>query len=71
MKTVVIYLIWLYQAISEAFHRIMGIPPGRGCRFNPTCSEYMKLMVKEKGVVKGVALGLKQLSRCHPWHKKS
>ena len=69
MKAVAIYLIWLYQTLSEMFHRIMGIPPGRGCKFNPTCSEYTKQMVEKYGVIKGVALGLKQLSRCHPWSK--
>jgi putative membrane protein insertion efficiency factor len=37
------------------------------CRFHPTCSEYMKEAVERYGVVKGVALGIRRLLRCHPF----
>ena len=40
---------------------------GRHCRFEPSCSEYMRLSVIEFGALKGVALGIKRLARCHPW----
>jgi len=39
------------------------------CRFHPTCSEYMKDAVEKHGVVKGVGMGLRRLSRCHPFHQ--
>jgi len=39
------------------------------CRFHPTCSEYMKDAIAKHGVVKGVGLGLRRLSRCHPFHE--
>ena len=39
------------------------------CRFHPTCSEYMKEAIEKHGVVKGVGLGLRRLSRCHPFHE--
>ena len=39
------------------------------CRFHPTCSEYMKDAIEKHGVVKGVGLGLRRLSRCHPFHQ--
>ena len=38
------------------------------CRFHPTCSEYMRQAIQKKGVLKGVLLGLRRLTRCHPWH---
>ena len=38
------------------------------CRFYPTCSEYMRESIEKYGVVRGIALGLKRLSRCHPFH---
>jgi len=38
------------------------------CRFQPTCSEYMKEAVERYGVMRGVALGLRRLLRCHPFH---
>ena len=39
------------------------------CRFHPTCSEYMKDAIEKHGVLKGVGMGLRRLSRCHPFHQ--
>ena len=39
------------------------------CRFHPTCSEYMKDAIEKHGVLKGVGMGLRRLSRCHPFHE--
>lgn len=41
------------------------LPPA--CRFEPTCSEYMLEAVEKRGVARGLLLGLKRLSRCHPF----
>lgn len=41
------------------------LPPA--CRFEPTCSEYMLEAVEKRGVTRGLLLGLKRLSRCHPF----
>lgn len=37
------------------------------CRYTPTCSEYMIEAIKKYGATKGTWMGLKRLSRCHPW----
>ncbi len=37
------------------------------CRFEPTCSEYMMQAVARHGVLRGVAMGLGRLARCHPF----
>ena len=39
------------------------------CRFYPTCSEYMIEAVRKYGTARGVWLGLRRLSRCHPFHE--
>jgi putative membrane protein insertion efficiency factor len=39
------------------------------CRFHPTCSEYKKDAIEKHGVLKGVGMGLRRLSRCHPFHQ--
>jgi putative membrane protein insertion efficiency factor len=39
------------------------------CRFHPTCSQYMCDAVEKHGAARGVWLGLRRLSRCHPFHE--
>jgi uncharacterized protein len=38
------------------------------CRFEPTCSEYMRQAVEQYGARRGIWLGVKRLLRCHPLH---
>ncbi len=40
---------------------------GPRCRFDPSCSEVARRAVAAQGVFRGLAQGLHQLSRCHPW----
>ncbi|MBK7468840.1 MAG: membrane protein insertion efficiency factor YidD [Saprospiraceae bacterium] len=40
---------------------------GKNCRFDPTCSNYMIGAIQEWGIFKGTWLGLRRISRCHPW----
>ncbi len=37
------------------------------CRYHPTCSQYMIDAINEWGPIKGIWLGLKRISTCHPW----
>jgi len=47
-----------------------GLPAGRqACRFSPTCSEYTYQAVERYGIISGLWLGLRRISRCHPWNK--
>ena len=40
---------------------------GQNCRYLPTCSEYTIQCLEQFGVIKGVALSIKRISKCHPW----
>jgi len=40
-------------------------PPS--CIYTPTCSEYTYQAIAKYGVVKGVAMGVERLMRCHPF----
>jgi putative membrane protein insertion efficiency factor len=40
---------------------------GPACRFEPSCSRYMVECLKKYGLLKGLAKGLRRVSRCHPW----
>ncbi len=53
------------RALSPALHAFGGF----GCRHLPTCSEYAYVAVVRHGWLRGSALALKRLSRCHPFAK--
>ena len=42
---------------------------GFRCRYVPSCSEYMGDAVREKGITKGIAMGLLRFARCAPWSR--
>jgi len=37
------------------------------CRFVPTCSEYAVEALRRYGVLKGLILSVRRITRCHPW----
>jgi hypothetical protein len=39
---------------------------GSKCRFTPTCSQYTLEAIQKYGPFKGIYLGAKRLSKCHP-----
>ncbi len=41
--------------------------PGSGCRFEPTCSQYLLDAVEMHGAARGIWLGLRRIARCQPW----
>ena len=61
MKKILTKMIELYQSTPLHSHSL--------CRFNPTCSEYMKIAINRHGCIKGMFMGIKRLLRCHPFGK--
>jgi putative membrane protein insertion efficiency factor len=39
---------------------------GYACRFEPSCSEYARIAISEHGLIRGGAMALGRLARCHP-----
>ena len=63
MKKLLLFLIRRYRR---------DISPSRPpcCRFIPTCSTYALEAVEAHGAVKGGALALWRILRCHPFHRE-
>jgi putative membrane protein insertion efficiency factor len=53
-------LVRLYQATLAYFFR-------GACRYEPSCSRYAAEALATHGAVRGGALALRRLCRCHPW----
>jgi len=51
-----------------AYQRLLSPVLGGQCRFAPSCSEYARLVFLQHGAVRGAALTLARLLRCHPFH---
>ncbi len=61
--------ICLYQQTLSFDHSwLKFLYPYGFCRFYPSCSEYAKQAIVNRGVFKGIAMGVLRLGRCHPWN---
>ena len=60
IKAIAIFPIRIYQAVISPLL-------GQNCRHQPTCSQYTIEAIAEWGVFKGIWLGMKRISKCHPW----
>jgi hypothetical protein len=63
-KAVTRALVALVRLYQLTLARLIG---GR-CRFYPSCSQYMIDALNAKGPIRGLALGLWRICRCHPWN---
>ena len=59
LKKIFLFIITLYQRLVSPY-----LP--QSCRFQPTCSEYAKEAIEKHGIIKGVTLASKRLTKCHP-----
>ncbi|MBR2048653.1 MAG: membrane protein insertion efficiency factor YidD [Oscillospiraceae bacterium] len=63
MKKLMLFLIRLYRKGISPY-----TPPS--CRYIPTCSEYALQAIEKYGAIKGGALAVRRICRCHPWSKR-
>ncbi|MCX5852439.1 MAG: membrane protein insertion efficiency factor YidD [Deltaproteobacteria bacterium] len=61
MKRFFIFIIRSYQVMISPY-----LPPS--CRFYPSCSEYAKEAIDRHGVMRGLAMGILRILRCHPFN---
>jgi len=51
----------------QAYQLILSPFLGNHCRFYPSCSHYTQTAIERFGVWQGLWLGIRRISRCHPW----
>jgi len=61
MKKLLLIFIKFYQYFISPL-------TGQNCRYYPTCSAYTLEAVEKHGSLKGMALAIKRIARCHPFH---
>jgi len=59
LRSIFILPVKLYQFCISPFF-------GASCRFEPTCSNYTIEAINIHGVIKGIGMAIKRISRCHP-----
>jgi uncharacterized protein len=58
----------LFILIIRTYQYFISPALGPHCRFEPTCSHYMVEAIERHGPIRGLILGIRRISRCHPWH---
>lgn len=64
MEKIINFLIDIYKNTLSILIKILF---GSGCRYNPTCSEYAKIAVSKKGLIKGSFMSINRVLRCNPF----
>lgn len=54
--------------LLQVYRRIISPLYGPVCRFFPSCSAYALEAVTVHGAVKGSALAIRRVCKCHPWN---
>jgi putative component of membrane protein insertase Oxa1/YidC/SpoIIIJ protein YidD len=65
MKRIIVYTIVFYQAIIAVILKNLGLKTE--CRYDITCSEYMKRAILRHGILKGSMLGMSRILSCQPF----
>ncbi|WP_097061581.1 membrane protein insertion efficiency factor YidD [Salinibacterium xinjiangense] len=59
-RNILVATLKVYRAVISPLY-------GDVCRYYPSCSHYAMQAIQHHGVVRGVWLGSRRLTRCHPW----
>ncbi len=59
----------LLIALVRGYQLLLSPVLGNNCRYLPSCSAYTIEAMEKHGALKGLWLGIKRVSRCHPFHE--
>jgi uncharacterized protein len=54
-------------ALVNVYRRWISPLLPRHCRYEPTCSSYAAEALARFGLLRGGAMALRRIGRCHPW----
>ena len=57
---------FLIIAVVKLYKVFISPLIGQNCRFLPSCSEYFIECLEVHGPIKGLYLGFKRITKCHP-----
>ena len=58
----------LLLAVLRGYQLAISPLLGPRCRFAPSCSSYAMTALRTHGLLRGVALAVRRVGRCHPWN---
>ena len=67
MKYISKFFGWLLILPVKIYQLVLSPILPNSCRYTPTCSNYMVAAIQKHGPIKGLWLGIKRISRYHPW----
>ena len=54
-------------SMVRAYRVLLSPLLGPACRFEPTCSAYAEEAIERLGIIRGGALAVRRILRCHPF----
>ncbi len=69
VQAALIALIVFYQHTLSPDHGPRADITWHGCRYYPSCSEYMKRAIIRKGILRGLVSGCWWIIRCNPFSR--
>lgn len=64
MRIVGLALVGLIRLWQLAISPLLG----PACRFEPSCSRYAAEAIERHGPLRGAAMAVRRIGRCHPFH---
>ena len=61
---------YIFVKIIRLYQILLSPILGSNWRYHPTCSQYMIDAINEWGILKGGSLGIKRITKCHPFSSK-
>jgi putative membrane protein insertion efficiency factor len=58
----------MIRFVLTGYHNLISPFLPRACRFFPSCSVYATQAIQKHGILRGLWLGLRRVSRCQPWN---